>query len=150
MSKRKEAQPRGQSLVEVALTFPILVMLLLGLLDFGRAYYALVILNDCAAEGAAYAATHQDGNAIKLRVRHAEETSLVPMDDTEAVDVDIWPEGAALESISIGSSVTVTATYQMRPLYTPFVTALVGSDSLTLRGSATQVVLSLSYLGHGG
>jgi len=134
MAKRKKTQPRGQSLVEIALTFPILVMLLLGLLDFGRAYYALVILNDAAAEGAAYAATRQDGGDIVLRVQAAEATSLVPM-DTVAVEVSPGP-------YSVGSGVTVTATYQM-PIYTPFVNALVGSDSLTLRGSATQPVLSL-------
>lgn len=142
MVKREQTEPRGQSLVEVALTFPILVMLLLGLLDLGRAYYALVVLNDAAAEGAAYAATHQTEGDIIGRVRAAEATSLVPMDDTAAVDVDVWPEGEALQSIAIGSGVTVTATYQM-PIFTPFVNGLVGSGSLTLRGSATQPVLSL-------
>lgn len=140
MAKRRQTQPHGQSLVEVALTFPILVMLLLGLLDFGRAYYALVILNDCAAEGAAYAATQQDGDAIELRVRWAEEESLVPMRDPDQVDVVHSPDD--LSSAGVGSSVTVTVTYQM-PIYTPFVNALVGSGTLTLRGSATQVVLSL-------
>jgi len=134
MTGRRRRQPRGQSLVEVALTFPILVMLLLGLLDFGRAYYALVTLNDAAAEGAAYAATHQNGAAVGLRVQAAEATSLVPMDEV-AIEVSSGP-------YAIGSGVTVTATYQM-PIYTPFVNALVGSDSLTLRGSATQPVISL-------
>ncbi len=136
MVKRKQTEPRGQSLVEVALTFPILVMLLLGVLDFGRAYYALVIFNDAAAEGAAYAATRQDGGDIVLRVQGAEAASLVPMDTVE-VDVSPGP-------YSVGSGVTVTATYHM-PIFTPFVNALVGSDSLTLRGSATQPILSLDH-----
>ena len=141
MVKREQTDPRGQSLVEVALTFPILVMLLLGLLDFGRAYYALVVLNDAAAEGAAYAATRQDGGDIVLRVRGAEATSLVPM-DLVAVEVSGGP-------YSVGAGVTVTVTYQMEP-FTPFVTGLVGSRWLTLRGSATQPVLSLSDVGQGG
>ena len=135
MAKREQTDPRGQSLVELALTLPILVMLLLGLLDFGRAYYALVILNDAAAEGAAYAATSQEGADIVLRVRGAEATSLVPM-ELVAVEVSGGP-------YSVGVGVTVTTMYQM-PIYTPFVNALVGSGSLTLRGSATQPVLSLS------
>jgi Flp pilus assembly protein TadG len=134
MTRRGQRQPRGQSLVEVALAFPVLVLLLMGLLDLGRAYYGLVTLNDAAAEGAAYAATYQDPAAIQLRVQAAEATTLLAMDEV-VVDVSSGP-------YSVGSGVTVTATYQMQ-IYTPFVSGLVGSDSMTLRGSATQPVISL-------
>lgn len=45
---------RGVSTVELALTLPILLLLLLGVADFGRAYYAAIVLANAARAGAAY------------------------------------------------------------------------------------------------
>ena len=47
---------RGQGLVELAIALPFLLLLLLGVLDVGRAYWAVVALKDAASEGASYAA----------------------------------------------------------------------------------------------
>jgi len=46
----------GQSLVEVALALPILLMLLLGLVDGARAYYFAGVVANAAREGARIAA----------------------------------------------------------------------------------------------
>ena len=43
---------RGQSLVEFALVLPILLILLLGITDFGLAFYGMVTVNTAAREGA--------------------------------------------------------------------------------------------------
>lgn len=51
---------KGQSLLEFALLLPILLILLMGLLDLGRAYYVIVTLEDMAGEGAIYAAMYPD------------------------------------------------------------------------------------------
>ena len=45
---------RGQSLVEFAITLPILVLLLLGTVDFGMALFSYSMLRDAAQEGAFY------------------------------------------------------------------------------------------------
>ncbi|MCA2002114.1 MAG: pilus assembly protein, partial [Chloroflexi bacterium] len=39
---------RGQSLVEFAITLPILVLLLIGVLDFGMAIFSYSMLRDSA------------------------------------------------------------------------------------------------------
>lgn len=44
----------GSSLVELALMLPFLVLLLLGIVDFGRAYYLSVEVNNAAHTGALY------------------------------------------------------------------------------------------------
>jgi Flp pilus assembly protein TadG len=44
----------GQSLVELALTFPVLIALLIGAMEFGRLAYATVELASAARAGAAY------------------------------------------------------------------------------------------------
>jgi Flp pilus assembly protein TadG len=46
----------GQSLFEFAVILPVLLIILAGLLDLGRLYYAYVAVTDVAGEGAGYAA----------------------------------------------------------------------------------------------
>lgn len=50
---------RGQGLVEFALVFPVFILLLLGLLDLGRAVYAYNTIGDAAREGARVAIVNQ-------------------------------------------------------------------------------------------
>jgi hypothetical protein len=45
---------RGQSLVEMALALPLLLLILSGLLDLGRVYFTYLTIQDAATEGAAY------------------------------------------------------------------------------------------------
>ena len=48
----KDRQNSAQGLVELALSLPLLLILVLGALDFGRAFYLKVILENSAREGA--------------------------------------------------------------------------------------------------
>jgi Flp pilus assembly protein TadG len=49
----------GQSLVELALTFPIFILLLIGAAEFGRLAYAAIEVSNAARAGASYGAlTH--------------------------------------------------------------------------------------------
>ena len=57
----------GQGLVEFAQILPILLLLVVGALDFGRAFYMKVVMENSAREGAyfmAYHATDDPANAI--------------------------------------------------------------------------------------
>lgn len=49
---------RGQALVEFALMLPILMLLLLGSVDSGRAMYAVVTVNNAAFHSALWASLH--------------------------------------------------------------------------------------------
>ena len=50
----------GQGLVEFALILPILLLLVVGALDFGRAFYMKTVMENSAREGAYYMANHTD------------------------------------------------------------------------------------------
>lgn len=54
MTKRVQSmqEPRGQALVEFALILPLLMVLLFGIVEFGRAWNAKQVLTDAAREGA--------------------------------------------------------------------------------------------------
>jgi Flp pilus assembly protein TadG len=53
-----ENRTLGQSLVEFALILPLLLVLMSGVLDFGRAMYAYVAISNAAQAGAEFAARH--------------------------------------------------------------------------------------------
>jgi Flp pilus assembly protein TadG len=52
------ARSRGQALAEFALVFPIFLLILFSIIDFGRYVYYVQILNNAAREGARYAIVH--------------------------------------------------------------------------------------------
>jgi hypothetical protein len=61
---------KGQSLTEFALILPILLLLIMGIFDLGRAIYYFSAINHAAHEGARYGAINYDNESeIESRVR---------------------------------------------------------------------------------
>ena len=62
---------KGQSLIEMALLMPLLLVLIIGALEFGRLFFTHIVITNAAREGAFYLSTHPDdydsgtGNAPK-------------------------------------------------------------------------------------
>ena len=52
------SQERGQSLIEFAMVLPILLLLAMGTIEFGRAYYQYNTLSKSVREGARYMSMH--------------------------------------------------------------------------------------------
>lgn len=57
--KRRSAIP-GQTLVELAIILPILLLLILGAMDFGRMFVTKIVLTNAARAGANYLAYNYD------------------------------------------------------------------------------------------
>ena len=124
---------KGQSIVELAVLFPLLMMLLMGLLDLGRAYYIMIALRDAAEEGAAYAAiAPSDQTGIKARATDA-SGDLVTIN---ADDVQI-----ATASLTSGEPITVTINYQY-DFYMPLAQPFLPEEGLTLRGQAIHPIIN--------
>jgi hypothetical protein len=73
---------RGQSLVEFAVSAIVILLLLVGIADFGRAFFTYLTMRDAAQEGAVYASVcpiHLSG--IENRIRSA---STRPVDLSDA------------------------------------------------------------------
>jgi hypothetical protein len=60
IKRRKPALVRGQGLVELSLVMPILILLLVMAVDFGRVYFGWIALQNAARIGASQAAAEAD------------------------------------------------------------------------------------------
>jgi len=132
--KHRKAE-KGQSLLEFALIVPILLIILAGVLDLGRLYYAYVAVTDAAAEGASYAAIHPQANERAEVLQRAQEASgaLVQIDPT-MVQVDC-------PAVAAGAPITVTVSYSFT-VATPLLNVIVPSGELRLRAVASEPILA--------
>ena len=76
---------KAQSMVEFSISAIVILLLLVGIADFGRAFFTYLTLRDAAQEGAVYASVcpiHMDG--IQTRIRSA---STRPVDLSSATRV---------------------------------------------------------------
>ena len=86
-------QERGAAAVEFALIVPILLLFVLGIIDFGRLYYTQINLTQAAREGARLEALGSSGTAVTNGVTTA-STGL----GTPTVCMYTNPTGSALPS----------------------------------------------------
>ena len=128
----------GQSLVELALSLTIIMLLLAGAVDFSMAYFSFSAMQDAAQEGALYGSVNpSDTTGIETRVRSA-SSNPVDLSDTSLVDVIVTvdPDPGACE----GDEVTVNVIYDY-PISMPFIGAIIGSQKITLNASVTDTIL---------
>ncbi|MCE9647692.1 MAG: pilus assembly protein [Chloroflexi bacterium] len=141
---------RGQSLVELAIALPVIVLILLGTIDFGMAIFSYAILRDAAQEGAWYG-SFNPGNKLEIENRarnispRAEDAifaSPVNLRDKELVKVNIKALGAYCQGSTNGvaNSLQVNVSYNY-PMMLPFVGPLLGSNTILLTGTATNIIL---------
>ena len=92
MAKQRRAKSngeRGAALLEVALTLPLLLLVAVGIFEFGRAYQTWQILTNAAREGARVAVLPgTDDDAVEDRVHEYLEAGLIPDPDDADVMID--------------------------------------------------------------
>ncbi len=103
---------RGSSLIEVALTLPLLLLITIGIFEFGHAYQTQQVLTNAAREGARVAVLPaQPSGAVQARVT-AYATAGMIYNPTSAIatvtQTQVSIGGGATVS---GSKVTVTYPY---------------------------------------
>jgi Flp pilus assembly protein TadG len=70
-------QDAGQSLVELALALPVLLLILLGIADLGRAFYYTVMVADAARQAAVYAVANPTATSAAVAQRACDASGLV-------------------------------------------------------------------------
>ncbi len=117
--KRNTKWIGGQGMVEFALVLPILLLLVIGALDFGRAFYIKVGLENAAREGAYYmvyntTAGKASGFALaKTAVQIEAQDSGFPI-PTDKIIVKCMQGGTQNNACPSGSTVIVTVQYEFQ------------------------------------
>lgn len=114
---------RGQALVEFALVFPILVIVILGTIDLGRAVYDYNTVGNAARTGVRVAIVSQTDASI----RNAAKAQAVLLD---LQDTDVVVTYGCASPYSIGCIASVKVTYQYHPT-TPVIGQMFSTITLT-------------------
>lgn len=137
---------RGQAVVEMALCLPLFLAVLLGIIDFGRAFHCWSSLNHQCVEAARMAAKRKYYNIAQNLFTSTSHT------DLDKVTAEFWKYQSPLTETSamvgptlagVGTSsdtVTITAGYHFVP-WAPGAGLLLGSGpsgSITLTAQVLQ------------
>lgn len=121
----------GQSLVEFAVVLPLVLLLLLGIMDFGKAFNYWITENQVAAQGARRAAVNLGAATLQDFVRS--QIKVTELHDNAKICVT-FPDGPTKNKVGDPVKVTVAIQYLWLPVLKRF--GKVGK--LTLRNSATM------------
>ncbi len=143
---------KGQSLVELAMSVTFLLILVAGVVDLGRMFFAFTALREAAQEGATFAAlAPYDMVGIETRARHSSDK---PIDLTDASSVQVTTEFSGdrcsgvhlVNGQPISNSATVTVAYNF-DLTMPLIGAFIGSQHFPLKATVTDTILRLQCPG---
>ena len=133
----RQKNHRGQSFAELGVFMMVLVILLAGLLDLGRAFFTYIALRDAAQEGALYGATNPTAqSSIVNRVRN---TSNSPVDLANTTDIEVTV--TVLGTACLGSAIKVDVDYPNFPLAMPFLGTILGRQTIPIRATVTDTIL---------
>lgn len=136
---------RGQSLMEMAVSIVVLIILLAGIVDLGRAIFTFIALRDAAQEGLVYASVYPfPCNRIDQRINDTLDSTTVSY-----AQIDYYYEGAYHQCSSAepakvvpGTEVRITVAQTDFPITMPFLGSLVGRQSFeikaVIRGSVVR------------
>jgi len=111
---------RGAAAVEFAILLPLLLMLVLGTIEFGRAYNAQIILTNAARDGVRVMAINNDPTAAKTAAQKAAASvSSIP-----ASNITL-----STNTCSTGNQVTLTIKYTLSTI-----TGIAGPFPMTGKG----------------
>ncbi len=100
-ARGRSTRARGQGLVEFALVFPVIVLLLVAVFDIGRAVYAYNSVTNAARQGARVAAVNQLYPADSVTVCNES----MPVEDTAVGTTPTWSARACAASAAVSLGV---------------------------------------------
>ena len=129
---RTDLRERGQALVEVALVLPLLLLLFMGIFDFGRAVVAYNTVGN-GARGAMRAAIVDQNVTVIRDAALRQMTSL----NADGVTVTYTP----CTTVEIGCAASIEVSYAWSPI-TPIIGSIVGPITLS---SSTSMLIERVY-----
>ncbi|MCL5264017.1 MAG: pilus assembly protein [Chloroflexi bacterium] len=119
---------KGQSVVELAIMMPVLLLMLLGSLDLGRAFYSYLTITNAARVGAQFA---MDSRRLQTEVMYIIESESKPFVTITDSDITFtttsWSPGYDLK-IEVKTQFTAV---------TPLISNIWGGGPLTMRADTS-------------
>ena len=133
VSVTRRGRTRGQTLAEFALVLPVLIVMLMGIFDLGRAIFAYNAITNAAREGARLGIVNQWADSIKER---AVDMAPTAEQDPNAVTVAISQPASAPADDDCASAPAVGCIVYVRyesdfTAITPIIGSLLGPMTLT-------------------
>jgi hypothetical protein len=138
---------RGQSMVELAISLVLILTILAGIFDLGRAIIAYLVLQDAAEEGIVYGISFPtDCNQITARIRGDVNTTLIKSQVNVAISIqDSSGNYTSCYSIPYAQvyagkimHINITTNF---PITMPFLGTILGEQSIPLVVTTNGVIL---------
>lgn len=143
VDKRTVGRLKGQALVELALTLPLILLLILGAMDFGRLFTTKLVLNNAAREGAYFVTTYPcDALNDFAESKNAALTEGNGLGvELTAADITVTYNSLENGCISRGDKVTVSASQAVDLIFDGILQALgLITGPITLSSNVSMVV----------
>ncbi|MBB1024485.1 MULTISPECIES: TadE/TadG family type IV pilus assembly protein [unclassified Dietzia] len=124
----RTSSDRGAAALEFALVVPVLLALVLGIIEFGRAYNIQTTLSNAARDGVRVMALENSVTAARTATRNSANT----LDLTRAT-ISVTPTSCAATATTPPGTATVTITYPLELL-----SGFLPIDDFTLTGRGTM------------
>ena len=108
---KKLKNESGQSLVELAIALPVLLLILCGIIDFGWLFYNKLAISNLSREGARYVVVNADNaNVVDLatsRIENSAPSSLKKQLTVDVVFSDVSDKSAGDVTVSVKSKIKI-------------------------------------------
>ena len=128
---RRMHDQRGVALVEFALLLPVLLIIIAGLLSFGRIFFYWIQANHEANEAVRWAVVDRNPYTTSLQ-QHIRDQGTIEFTSDVAVCIDFPESGVSFSNVDIGDAIRVRVRKDFDLL------PILGAGTITIRGSATQ------------
>lgn len=146
-----QKKTRGQAVLEFALLLPILLLLLIGTLEFGRLFFAKIVITNAAREGVYYLSMHTTDKTncsgvapnqicyltTRQAVKDEANASGLTLTDT---DISIGTPCCAIGSLAVVNVQTTVKNVFLVTLLPGGQNVKINKGSITLMTSARMVV----------
>jgi Flp pilus assembly protein TadG len=105
-NSRTRRRQRGQSLVETAIVFPILLLFLAAAIDFGRVFDAYIVMTNAVREGARFGSVKPDLTVAEVKQIVIDDvlgsgTNITQMTDFGAANVTVEGQAEGSEVVRV-------------------------------------------------
>jgi hypothetical protein len=125
---------RGQSAAEMAILVPVLLLLAIGVVDLGRAFYSYIVITNASREGARHA-SHLPADVAGTKLAAVNEAASAGLNPPLVVaNVTV-----ICANPDRGLPIAVQITYNLPTI----IGSIIGMPSLTLRSRTEMVIFGL-------